>query len=115
MSTNGSSYKPVPGRIPGTLINLGGVEFVMPPLNLDQIREFENIIPELGKKDGFTANADEALPVIYAALSRNYPDLKLEELRALLDAGNLKAASLAVIMSSGYTPGKPGEPAPASQ
>ena len=113
MSTNGS-YKPVPGQIPGTVINLSGVTFVMPPLNLDQIREYDAVIPSLGKKTGFKNNLDEALPIIHAALSRNYPDLRVEELSALLDLGNFESTVTALVQSSGYVPAKKGEAPPAS-
>ncbi len=114
MGANGSSFKAVPGRIPGTAVNLGGIDFVMPPLNLDQVREFEAVIPTLGKRDTMAENLAEALPVIHAALSRNYPDLAVDDLRSLIDLGNFRAVCEALVTSSGYVPAAPGEPRPPS-
>ena len=109
-----SNFKPVPGSIPGTKLNLGGVEFVMPPLNLNQARQHEDAIKNLGQKATLSENMEDALPIIHAALSRNYPDLVLEDLRALIDIGNFRQATEALATSSGFVPAKPGESAPAS-
>ena len=111
---NGKRYAAVPGRIPGTPLNLSGVEFLMPPLNLDQVQQFEAIIPTLGQKPTLRENIEEALPVLHAALSRNYPDLTVEELRALIDLGNFGPACEALTSSSGFVKGPAGELQPAS-
>ena len=110
-----SNFKPVPGSIPGTLLNLGGVEFVMPPLNLDQVNQFQEAIKSLGQKASPAENMEDALPIIQAALSRNYPDLTLDDLRGLIDMGNYTSATRALVTSSGFISAKAGEPAPASQ
>jgi hypothetical protein len=115
MKANGHDYKALPGKIPGTPINLGGVEYVLPPLNLDQVRQFEAAIPKLGTHPTLRENLEEALPIIHAALSRNYPALKVEELGQIIDLGNFRAACDALIEVSGYTKAPAGEPAPASQ
>ncbi len=112
METNGRKYAAVPGKIPGTLLNLGGIEFVMPPLNLDQVRQFEHVLPTLGKKESLAENLQEALPVLHAALSRNYPDLTPEDLGPLLDLGNFPEACAAIVESSGYVQATPGESRP---
>lgn len=112
-----SDYKPKTGKIPGTQINLGGVDFVMPPLNLDQVQQFSDVIPTLGKKPTLIENINEALPVIFAALSRNYQDLTIEDLRPLLDLGNFRDACVAVATSSGFVASdkKVGEETPTPQ
>ena len=107
------SYAAIPGKIPGTPINLGGVEYILAPLNLDQVRKFESVLPTLGQKETLGENITESLPVIHASLSRNYPDITLEQVSGLIDLGNLQAACLAVISISGYEKSA-GEPAPAS-
>lgn len=114
MGANGK-YAPLPGSIPGTRLNLGGQILIMPPLNLDQVRQFESVLPTLGKKGSTSENVEEALPLLHAALSRNYPDLTVEELRALLDLGNLLPACEALVESSGYTSAAPGEAMPPSR
>jgi hypothetical protein len=113
MAENGK-YAPQAGKIPGTLVNLGGVSFVMPPLNLDQVKQFQDIINNAGQKPTMAENIEESLPVLHAALTRNYPDLTLEELRPLIDLGNFLAVSTALRNSSGLVPSKPGEPEPAA-
>ncbi len=112
METNGRKYAAVPGKIPGTPINLGGIDFVMPPLNLDQVQQFESVLPTLGKQKTLLANINEGLPLLHAALSRNYPDLTLDDLRPLLDLGNFPTACEALVESSGYVESVPGEPRP---
>lgn len=114
-NTNGKKYAAVPGEIPGTPINLGGVKFNMPPLNLDQVQQFEPVLPHLGQKGSLKENLEDALPVIHAALSRNYPDLTIEELRLLLDLGNFNTTCEALITISGYTKAPSGESQPASR
>ena len=113
---NGSKYAPVPGKIPGRRINLGGVEFVMAPLNLDGVREYPT---RLTAMQAIKVDVDDPGPFFEAAadvlllsLARNYPDLTRDELVALLDMGNVREASAALREVSGFLLG---EAAPASQ
>jgi hypothetical protein len=115
VKANGHTYKALPGKIPGTPVNLGGMDYIMPPLNLDQVQEFESIIPKLGQRPTLRENLEEALPLIHAALSRNYPEITIEDLRKILDLGNFSIACDALVTVSGYTKASAGEPAPASQ
>ncbi len=111
MEANGRHYANVPGKIPGTLVNLGGQEYVLAPLNLVQCEQFELQIAELGNASAmdFKQQFAIALPLIHASLSRNYPNITLDEVRNILDLGNFKAAALAVVESSGFVPASPGE------
>ena len=108
-------YAARPGSIPGTPLNLGGLRLVMAPLNFAQVEQFESLLPNLGRRETFAENVDEALPVIHASLSRNYPDLTLAELRLLLDLDNFPKACDALVRISGYTEAAPGESVPAGQ
>lgn len=87
----------------------------MPPLNLDQVRELEDGIKGLQSKPSMRENIEDALPLLHAALSRNYPDLSIEELRPLIDLGNFKDACDALVRSSGFVPAQPGESSPAAR
>jgi hypothetical protein len=111
---NGSKYAPVPGKIPGTALNLGGVEFVAPPFNLDGVQE---VMPLLEQTKGVKA-APETLravaAVLHISLKRNYPDLTVDELLPLIDMGNALPSLLAVCKVSGIEFAVPGEPVPAS-
>lgn len=113
MAENGK-YASVPGKIPGTLVNLGGQNFVMPPLNLDQVQQLEGTMATAKELATIREQIDAMLPVLHAALSRNYPDLTIEELRPLVDMGNFAPVSAALYTSSGFVATKPGEPEPAA-
>ncbi len=108
-------YAPVPGKIPGRPINLGGRDFVLAPLSLDQIRHFEPQAKELDKPNGTLAEQIEAvLPLILASLQRNYEDMTVDHLRPLIDVGNFAEAARAVVDVTGYRTAPPGESRPAS-
>ncbi len=114
METNGGGYRPQPGKIPGVRMNLGGVELVLAPLNLQQVEEFESVLPQLGKQGGLHEALKAGVPIIHASLSRNYSDITLDDVRGLLDIGNFREALDAVLGISGYSRRAPGEPTPAS-
>jgi hypothetical protein len=105
-------YQPVPGKIPGTTLNLGGHELVLAPLNLDQVQAFEATIANLGQPKSLPEAIAEAVPLIHASLSRNYPDLSVEDVRRLVDLGNFAAACTAIVTSSGFKRAAPGESSP---
>lgn len=113
-SANGK-YRPVPGKIPGTVVNLGGVDYTLAPLNLIQVEALDDSIRKLGSSQDMKENFEIALPLVHASMTRNYPDVTLEDVRLLLDMGNFMAATQAVVRISGYTPSASGEAVPASQ
>lgn len=115
-AVNGSKYAPVPGRIPGQAINLGGVDLVFAPLNLDGVQAF---IP-LQAKFKETVNDLPSLTAIVAealllSLHRNYPDMTQGDVVALLDVGNLETAMDALAAASGFKKAAAGESPPASK
>lgn len=110
-----SKYAARPGRIPGVLRNLGGVDFVVPPLNLDQVQEFEEKIKTLGQGDTLASKLDSSLPIVLAALQRNYPDITAADLRPLIDLGNFAELIDIIVSSSGFKRAAPGEAMPASR
>ena len=112
--TNGSKYAPVPGKIPGTALNLGGIDFVAPPFNLDGVQE---VMPLLnGAKDLTTAEdvLKHSARIIHVSLKRNYPDLTFDELLVLIDMGNAQNVLETICTASGIEFKKPGEMMPAS-
>ena len=48
---NGSKYAALPGKIPGTPLNLGGIAFIFPPLNFVQLEQYEALLPKLGRAE----------------------------------------------------------------
>ena len=92
-------------KFEGTPIKLGGVEYVMPPLNLKRLKalraEFD-IVNTMDKGRIMTdEQIDAMLKVIHAAISRNYPDMTVDDLAELIDFGNLQTISAAVSSISG--------------
>ena len=115
MSDAPSKYAPVPGKIPGRALNMGGRELVLAPLTLDQVQEFEPTMTRLADSSKpLREMLADFLPVILASLQRNYPDITLEDVRALVDVGNFKEATEAIVDISGYKRVAPGETLPAA-
>lgn len=87
-------------RFRGKPFELGGTNYIVPPLSLGAIEEFESRIAEF-----------ERLPVIdqvrfvvdlaHRALSRNYPELKRHELAELIDMHNAFQLFAAILQESG--------------
>jgi hypothetical protein len=114
VDANGSKYAPVPGKIPGTALNLGGVEFVAAPFNLDGVQEATRLLESLQGAKTAQESLRGAAAVIAISLQRNNPDITVEDVTALLDLGNWEAALLAVCGASGIKFAALGEPRPAS-
>ncbi|MDE2469982.1 MAG: hypothetical protein KGL35_14880 [Bradyrhizobium sp.] len=93
--------------IRGVKIELGGETFQVPALTLEQLETFETDIAAVSETalTEVGAFAKERLAamarVVHAALSRNYPELALEDLRRLLDLRNIGPAWAAVMGVSG--------------
>jgi tRNA-dihydrouridine synthase len=88
--------------IEGYKLTLGGTEYVVPPLNIKQIRTMKDDIDNLritnsGDIDSFS----NGLRVIQAAMSRNYPEITFEQLEEIIDLGNYKNVVLAIMGQSG--------------
>lgn len=92
--------------IRGEETELGGKTFTIPPLTLDQLEEFEKDIAAASEMalDEATVFAKARLMamarVIHAALTRNY-DISLDDVKKLLDLGNVGRAWMATMGVSG--------------
>jgi hypothetical protein len=107
--------------IPGKLINLGGKDYTLPPLNFAGLRKLGPKIQEVGGaylSGNLFMDVDKVgvvAEIVLAALQRNYPDLTLEEVENFLDFANVKEVFPALMGVSGleFKEGHPeGEPAP---
>jgi hypothetical protein len=79
-------------EIPGVKINLRGQEFVLPPLTIAAYEQYREKIEALDKGESKQTMLDIA-EVLLAALTENYPDLTLEDLkRKHLDMHNATVA-----------------------
>lgn len=113
-SANGAvKYAPIPGKIPGTAVNLGGHDFIVAPLNLDLFVQHEKEITEFGAiKD--RGGLEAALPIFLVCIQRNYPDMTLEALRQIIDFANAGALMQAIIETNALKLKAPGESVPAA-
>lgn len=113
---NGSKYAPVPGSIPGTALNLRGVEVVLAPLCLDDFVAIESDLTSFGAPG--TTMSKQLLITAKAAhrsMLSNHPDITLAEVRRLIDVRNMQQVMQAMIAMNELTPAKPGESSPASR
>ena len=87
----------------GVKITIGGKEYIVPGLSLGQMEEMAEKVESL-------ASADERITkemiqtvseVCQAALSRNYPDITLVQVKNMLDVRNMNAVIEAVLGASG--------------
>lgn len=98
-------------KFEGELVKLGDREFVVPSLSVNQARRLWPEILDLNKGvtlADFPKKLDAALPIILAALSRNYPDITIEQLGDLVDVRNFPRLMKIIAGQSGMSP-KPGE------
>jgi hypothetical protein len=86
---------PAPAAAPryrGLVIDLGGKTYVMPGLNLRQLRVLAPKIDAMQNQATTPTTTEwigQVLEVVLPALQRNYPTVTADELEDLLDLGNL--------------------------
>jgi len=94
----------------GHTIRIGDEDFVVPPLSLGQLRN--GVLARLQEHDKILSSGSmfDALvirgEVILQALRRNYPEFSEDKLMSYLDLFNIGPIWLAVLGSSGFTPGE---------
>lgn len=117
MSAGNGKYEPRPGRIPGVAFNLGGHDFVLAPLGLGPLREYDERHKLLREKDP-PAEVEEYFELnveaIVRSLQRNYPEITREAINDLLDSVNVPEAMTALLHQSGVKRLTPGELPPRS-
>ncbi len=105
----------------GRPVRIGNRQYMLPSLSVGQA---ERLWPALLKLDKEGVTEDEvkaAIPskfndmidIIHAALSRNYKDVTIAQLKEIVSIGQLKQLMLVVTGQSGIeVSSQPGEPAP---
>lgn len=104
-------------KFDGEAMKIGDRTFVVPSLSVKQARTLWPEILELNKDisiENFPDKLDKALPIIHAALSRNYPDLTVEELGDLVDIRNFRPLMRAIAGQSGVLEQRKGGEQPAA-
>lgn len=108
--------------VKGVTLNLGGQDYMVPPLNVDLLEEHAEIIDQLGVPpeppgEGESEAAYLArvrrhtreerkiiVTLALAALLRNYPEMTEARVRQIIDLGNLVQISAAIMGGSGLQP-----------
>ncbi len=90
----------------GITIKLAGQDYVVPPLSLGQVKRLFPIIEKMQSAGNTVEKFSSLVAIAHAALSRNYPDLKIEEVEELVDMGNFKMVMDTIMGSSGFLPGE---------
>lgn len=97
----------------GTWVRLGLEEFRIPPLGFLDIQELTGDVETLRKVEGAPTPEQwkSVHQIVWAAMKRNYPGLKLDDVQERIDMGNWLQTINAVLGISGYERGaaKPGE------
>lgn len=87
----------------GIAVRLGAREWIVPSLNLRQLKRLSPKFALLSKVGVAMADEqiDALIEIAHAALSRNYPDLMPEDVAELVDLGNAGALVKAIVGASG--------------
>lgn len=87
--------------IDGVTVNMGGKDWIVPALSFKQLRELLPKIQSLDQNDK-DSMVDEkhtmiVTELVKAALSRNYPDVTIEDVENMLDIRNSSILMLAIM------------------
>ncbi|HFC8542720.1 TPA: hypothetical protein ACFP4Q_000834 [Neisseria weaveri] len=98
-------------KVNGVTVNLGGTDYVIPPLSLGALEQLQDKIGGI-QGDGNVNDVKQVSTVIdcaHAALKRNYPDMTREEVADLIDLSNMQDVFRAVMNVSGMVQAQGGE------
>lgn len=87
-------------KFDGTKVTIGGEEYIVPPLSFKQLKALKEDI--VAMKDRTADNNERMIRVIHAALSRNYPELTIDQVEEMIDLGNIMEITQAVMGGSGF-------------
>ena len=94
--------------IRGRTINLKGEDYVLPPLNLENLRNLEADINRLAADSENPAKGIERFEimsrVVATALRRNYANISDIDILTMLDLGNVVEAYNTALAASGFEP-----------
>ncbi|HWR15169.1 MAG TPA: hypothetical protein VN577_10090 [Terriglobales bacterium] len=110
-ATNKIKAVPAP-PVEGQLFKLCGVDVTVPALKVKHLVKYASQMQQLSKVTSDTPPEEiflAALPIITAALQRNYPSLTSDDVTELLDVAVLPAVTISIMGGSGYRALKPGE------
>ena len=88
-------------KIKGLTLNLGGTDYVVPPLSLGAMEQLQERMASFAGDIADPKQVATAIDAVHAALRRNYPELTREQVADMIDVGNMVEAFEAVMDVSG--------------
>lgn len=96
----------------GVKLRIGRQDYIVPALSMRQLKQYEKTIAQTQKSLGAAmspADIDKFVEVIHAAVSRNYPDVTLDQMLDAIDLRSLPTLFPAVMGISGLEAKQQGE------
>lgn len=92
----------------GATVRMGGRDWTVPPLTFRQLRRLQPQLERLARINAAATpeQIGAVSEIVQAALSRNYPDITVDEVEDMLDLGNAGRVIAAILSSSGLVPGE---------
>ncbi len=89
--------------ISGVNIALGGQDYIIPPLNFAALKRLQSTIETLSNISANMTESqiDAVADIVFAAMLRNYPNTKKEDVLDWLDLGNAGTILSAIMGQSG--------------
>jgi hypothetical protein len=87
----------------GVKVRVGSLDLIVPALSMKQARQFKPLIekfPEFITRNPTDEEEAETVKLIHAAITRNYPDLTLDQFEDELDLNALPLLTQAVLGTS---------------
>jgi hypothetical protein len=97
----------------GVPVFLDGRDYIVPSLSVEQFKQHYELLKASPREDENSADfIANRIPIIGAALRRNYPEVTDAQLLEIVDLTTFNQLILAVQGASGMKPVKPGEGLP---
>ncbi len=92
--------------IPGVTVQMGGQDWIVPPLTLGQLRR---LMPKVRQMTEIGANMGDSqievlIEIVTAGLQRNYPEMTPDKVENMLDLGNSANVLNIILTGSGLKP-----------
>ncbi len=92
--------------IEGMTLKIGGAEYIIPPLNFRQLKKLYPVIEQMQKTDNPMDQMQAVVTIAQAALSRNYPEMTIEQVEEMIDLNNIRQVIEAIMGISGFLRGE---------
>lgn len=87
-------------KVKGTPVDLGGTEYIIPPLNLRALEQLQDKLASFSGEASMQ-NMGVVADIAHAALLRNYPEMTRDQVAEVLDLGNMVQVMEIVMGTSG--------------